>query len=143
MALKRQSDKIEHLAEVPLFQGLRKKDLIAITRVADEIAVDAGVTLVSQDDRGDAAYVIVSGTAVVRRNGRKITELGPGDVVGELSLIDGGHRTATVVMSEPGSVLEIPRRDFSGLLDGSQTMTRRILEQVAGRLRETDSKLYG
>ena len=82
-------------------------------------------------------------TFPVYRNGRKITDLGPGSVFGELSLLDGGERTATVVMKTRGSLLRIHQKAFDELLDSSPTVGRRLLAQLADRLRAADRKIYG
>lgn len=142
--LRRQSDKAEYLRKIPMFEGLSKKDLNALARSAEQIDLSAGETIVAQGDNSQsAAYVLVSGTAVVRRNNRKVAELGPGDVIGELSLLIDEPRSATVVASEDGTALEIHRRHFVALVDESPAMARRIMEQLADRLNKADRKLYG
>lgn len=142
--LRRQSDRSEYLRKIPMFEGLSKKDLNALSRAAEQIYLSAGETIVSQGDTAQsAAYVLVSGTAVVRRNNRKVAELGPGAVIGELSLLIDEPRSATVVASEDGAALEIHRRHFMALLEESPVMARRIMEQLAERLNKADRKLYG
>ena len=142
--LRRQSDKAEYLRKIPIFEGISKKDLNKLARAVEQIDVSKGETIVSQGDTSQsAAYVIVSGSAVVRRNDRKVAELGPGDVVGELSLLTDEPRNATVVMSEDGTALEIHRRHFMSLVDDSPIVARRVMEQLAQRLSQADRKLYG
>lgn len=141
--LKRQSDKIEFLKKVPLFAGMSKKDLTAVARVAEEIDVSSGEVILFQDDSAPAAYVLVTANALVRRNNRKVAELGPGAVVGELALLSDAPRTATVVATTDGTILEIHRRHFLGLLGDSPALARRLLSQLADRLSAADRKLYG
>lgn len=141
--LKRQSDKIDVLNNVPLFKGMPKKALTALARVCEEIDLDSGQVLLFQDDTGDAAYVLVSAEGLVRRNSRKVAELGPGDVIGELALLSDSPRNATVVISMPGTALEIHRRHFVALLDESPPLARRVMAQLAERLKLADRKLYG
>jgi CRP-like cAMP-binding protein len=140
---RRQAEKIEYLKKVPLFDGMTKKDLTAIARAADEVEVASGETILFQDDSADAAYVLVSAQAIVRRNNRKVAELGPGDVVGELALITESPRNATVIATTDGTILEIHRRHFQALIEDSPRLARRLLVQVADRLILADRKLYG
>lgn len=141
--LKRQSDKIDFLNRVPLFQGMPKKALTSLARVCEEFEVESGEVLIFQDDIGQAAYVLVTAKALVRRNSRKVAELGPGDVVGELALLSSSQRNATVVATSRGTVLEIHRRHFIALLDESPPLARRVMAQLAERLQLADRKLYG
>ncbi len=141
--LKRQSDKIEFLKKIPLFEGMSKKDLTAVARVADEVDVSSGEVILFQDDSAPAAYVLVTAKAIVRRNNRKVAELGPGAVVGELALLSDAPRTATVVATTDGTILEVHRRHFLALLRDSPALARRLLSQLADRLAAADKKLYG
>lgn len=141
--LKRQSDKIEFLKKVPLFAGMSKKDLTAVARVADEVVVSSGEVILFQDDSAPAAYVLVTANAIVRRNNRKVAELGPGAVVGELALLSDAPRTATVVATNDGTILEVHRRHFLALIGDSPALARRLLAQLADRLAAADKKLYG
>lgn len=141
--LKRQSDKIEFLKKVPLFEGMSKKDLTAVARVAEEVDVTSGEVILFQDDSAPAAYVLVTAHAIVRRNNRKVAELGPGAVVGELALLSDAPRTATVVATTDGTILEVHRRHFLALLGDSPALSRRLLAQLADRLAAADKKLYG
>lgn len=141
--LKRQSDKIEFLKKVPLFQGMSKKDLTAVARVAEEVDVSSGEVILFQDDSAPAAYILVTAKAIVRRNNRKVAELGPGAVVGELALLSDSPRTATVVATTDGTILEVHRRHFLALLGDSPALARRLLSQLADRLSAADRKLYG
>ena len=141
--LKRQADKIEFLKKIPLFAGLSKKDLAAVARVAEEVDVSSGEVILFQDDSAPAAYVLVTADAIVRRNNRKVAELGSGAVVGELALLSDAPRTATVVATTDGTILEIHRRHFLALIGDSPALARRLLAQLADRLAVADKKLYG
>ena len=142
--LKRQTDRADYLRNIPLFEGLSKKDLTALARAAEQIDLTAGETIVAQGDTSQsAASVLVDGTATVRRNDRKVAELGPGDVIGELSLLIDEPRNATVVATSDGTALEIHRRHFTALVDQSPAMARRVMAQLADRLSKADRKLYG
>ena len=114
-----------------------------MARASDQVDLPAGRTLCEQDSIGREAFVIVDGTAEVRRNGRKVATLGPGDCVGELALLDHGPRTATVTAATDLSVLVIGPREFSGIVDEVPPIAHKLLRALAGRVRELDVKTYG
>ncbi|MGD9794716.1 MAG: Crp/Fnr family transcriptional regulator [Acidimicrobiia bacterium] len=134
---------LEHLAAVPLFANLAKRDLAAIAKSATEIAVKAGTVLVDQGQVGTEAFVIVEGRATITRNGRKITSVGPGAIVGEMSLIDRGPRSATAKMETDGVVLVLTQREFLGLIDESPAVSRKVMVTLARLVRESDRRTYG
>ena len=133
----------DHLAQVPLFAACSKKELAHIARATDEITLKDGHVLTTQDETSREAFVIVSGTAVVKRNGRKVAELGPGSMIGELGLLDRGPRTATVEAQGPVDVLVIGPREFAALLDDVPSLTHKLLKSLASMVRELDKKAYG
>ena len=106
---------IEHLRRVVLFSGLSKKALERIAMAGSEVDVKAGKVVMEQGHSGREAFVVLKGTFVVRRNGRKLAELTPGDIFGELALLDDGPRSATVECSSDGSVLVIGRGQFKAV----------------------------
>lgn len=134
---------LERLAEIPLFSALSKKDLGRIAKASNEVTVEAGHVLVDQGDAGRDAYVILEGTATVKRNGRKVGVLKPGDSVGELALLDHGPRTATVVADTPLVALVLTAREFSGILEEVPGLAQKLLGQLASRVRELDRQIYG
>jgi CRP-like cAMP-binding protein len=134
---------LEHLASVSLFSACSKRELQKIARASDELSVPAGKVLVEQGDTGRECYVLVSGNATVKRNNKKIGTLGPGDCVGELSLLDHGPRTATVVTDSDTDLLVLGSRQFAGVLDEVPTMARKLMAALAARVRDLDSKAFG
>lgn len=134
---------LDHLARVPLFATCSTKDLQKIAKASDEIAVKAGTTLVDQGQQGREAFIVVDGTATVKRNGRKITSVGPGAVIGELSLLDRGPRTATVMAETDMTVLVIDQRNFAGVIDQVPALAHKLLATLAGRIRDLDRANYG
>ena len=130
--------KLELLANVRLFSTLNRKELTLIGKSADQVPVAAGTTIVTEGTPGHEFYLIVDGSAVVRRNGRKVATLGPGDYFGELALLDGGTRSASVVAETDLNVLVIGQRQFFGVLEGVPTVTVKLLATMAHRLREQD-----
>lgn len=133
----------DHLAEVPLFSACSKKELAKIAKASDQVTLEDGRVLTKQDETSREAFVIMDGKVVVRRNNRKVAELGPGSVVGELGLLDRGPRTATVVAEGPVEVLVLGPREFSALLDEVPTISHKLMKALAARVRELDTKSYG
>lgn len=134
---------IDQLASVPLFRGMNHKELREIAKATVELTLEADKEFVTQGDVGREAFIIVDGKAEVVRNGKTIAELGPGDCVGELALLDHGPRTASVIASGPVKVLVLGPREFSGILDEVPTLAQKILQVLAGRVRELDARTFG
>ncbi len=134
---------LEHLAEIPLFSALSKKDLQRIAKASNEVTLEAGTVLAEQGDMGREAFVIVEGTATVSRNGRKVGAVGPGDAVGELSLLDHGPRTARVVADTDLTALVLSAREFAGVIEDVPGLAHKLLGQLASRVRELDRQIYG
>mgnify|MGYP003514326076 CR=1 FL=1 len=134
---------LEHLAEIPLFSALSKKDLQRIAKASNEVILGAGTVLAEQGDMGREAFVIVEGTATVSRNGRKVGAVGPGDAVGELSLLDHGPRTATVTCETECTLLLLDQRHFMGVLDQVPALAHKLLATLAGRIRDLDRQYFG
>lgn len=137
------SKHLEHLAEIPLFSALSKKDLGRIAKASNEVTLPAGAVLVDQGEMGREAFVIVEGSATVSRNGRKVGTLGPGDAVGELSLLDHGPRTARVVADTELTTLVLSAREFAGTIEEVPGLAHKLLGQLASRVRELDRQIYG
>ena len=134
---------IEHLKSVPLFAACTKKELELIARSGDEIMMTAGTVLVDQGQTGHEAFVIVDGKVTVKRNGRKIATLGEGSIVGELSLLDHGPRTARAECETDCTLFVIGQRNFLGVVDDVPTLAHKLLAALAGRIRELDRAYYG
>jgi CRP-like cAMP-binding protein len=130
---------IELLSRVPLFEGLPKAHLSRVAALAEESEYHAGRVIVKRDDPGRAFYVIVEGAAKVVK-GRIVTSrgearLGPGDFFGELSLLDGDARSASVVATTPLTVIRIERTGFRRLLREEPDLAIKLLEGMARRTR--------
>lgn len=137
------SSYVDHLKSLPLFSSCSKRELQNIARAGDEVTVEPGKEMVDQGDIGREAFVILAGQASVRRNGRKIATLGPGDPFGELALLDHGPRTASVVADTQLTVFVLTARRFNAVLDEAPGLSRKLLAALAGRVRELDSKTFG
>ena len=134
---------VEHLRSVPLFAACTRKELDRIARSGDEITMTAGSLLVDQGQTGREAFVILEGDVAVKRNGRKVATLGPGAIVGELSLLDHGPRTATAVCETDCTLFVISQRNFMPVLDDVPTINHKILAALAGRIRDLDRAYFG
>jgi CRP-like cAMP-binding protein len=137
------SSKIEHLKQVPLFAGCNRKELQHIAMAGDEITMTDGTMIVDQGQMGREAFVILDGSVEVRRGGRKITSLGTGDVVGELSLLDHGPRTASVVCVGDCSLFVLDQRHFRRVLEAQPSIALKLLGTLAGHIRALDRKYFG
>lgn len=141
MASKKQH--LESLRNVALFSSCSTKDLEKIAKAGDEVTLAAGTLVVDQGQTGREAYVILNGTATVRRNGKRVATLGRGSVVGELSLLDHGPRTASVVADTELEVLVIGQRQFLAVIDAIPALAHKLLATLALRLRELDRQYFG
>ena len=134
---------LDHLASVPLFSACSRKELQAVAKASDEVTVSAGKVLCEQGSIGREAFVIVDGTAEVRRNKKKVASIGPGSCVGELALLDHGPRTASVLATSDLTVLVIGVREFAGIVDDIPSIAHKLLKSLASKVRELDSRAYG
>jgi CRP-like cAMP-binding protein len=133
----------DHLAAVPLFNACSKKELGIIAKASTEMSFPDGTELMKQDQSAREAFVLTEGTVVVKRNNRKVAELGPGAFLGEMGLLDKGPRTATVIAQGPVEALVLGPREFAGLLDEVPSISHKLLKALAARIRDLDTKVYG
>lgn len=110
-------------------------------RALDEVTAPAGTVLCQEGAVGREFFFIVDGQASVRRGGRKIATLGPGDYFGELALLDRKPRSATVTADSDMVLLTMSQREFTGLLEEVPPLGRKLLAAMSERLREADSKV--
>jgi CRP/FNR family cyclic AMP-dependent transcriptional regulator len=141
MLLRRRTDKADILKKVPLFGGLSQRHLNLVAREADEVEEQAGTVLTREGGLGREFLLILEGGARVEREGKAIARLGPGDFFGEMSLIDGMPRSATVIADCPTVLLVIEARSFRKLLDAVPGLQRKILITLCARLRAADAGL--
>ena len=122
---------------------MSKRRLAMVARYADETAGAAGQCLATEGDVGDQLFLICEGSAVVKKQGEEIAKLGPGDCFGEMALIDGEPRSASVELLEDSQLLAIHRRDFDFMMKQVPDIAREMLVVLSRRLREADEKLVG
>jgi CRP-like cAMP-binding protein len=117
------------LAAMPLFEGLSSEEIETLTGWTEERHVSAGQSLVSEGAAGYVFFVIEEGTAGVEQHGEVLGELGPGDHFGEIAILDGGRRTASVVATSDMTILAMFGTEFRRL--------ETELPQLADRIRAT------
>lgn len=133
--------KLSLLGRVPLFEGLSQRQLREIARLADEVAVPDGKRLATAGEAGHELYVIVEGIAEIRLPGGRRRRLGPGEFFGEMSLVDGGPRSATVDAATAMRFLVLGRREFWQALGEAPLIVRKIMQTLSRRLREADASV--
>jgi len=128
------------LSKIWMFSACSASQLRTVRRAVEEVIVPAGRVLCEEGTIGREFFFVVDGTASVRRNGRRVTTLGPGKWFGELSLLDRQPRSATVVSETPMTLLVLEQRRFNGLLDEMPTLSRKLLVAMSERLRDADTR---
>lgn len=131
--------KVALMRKIPLFEGLTEHQLLQLTRLADDVIVTEGKKLATAGETGKQMFVIISGKATVKTLHGRSVRLGPGDFFGEMSLIDGEPRSATVVAETPMQLLVLGQREFWELLAEAPQINRKIMTTLSRRLRESDA----
>lgn len=132
-------EKLDKLRRVPLFAGFGSRELERLGALTDEVDLPAGRVLMRQGDRGEELFVLMRGAARVERDGRIVAERLTDDFVGEIALVDGGPRTATVTLTEDSALLVVGRRQFQQLLEEFPSVRLQVLEALAQRVRSAES----
>lgn len=120
-------------AKLPLFTGCSRRELRKIAAIADELDFIEGKVLTRQSASGREFFVLLEGTAVVVRDGKTLTTLGPGDFFGELALLSDRPRSATVTTTSPVEALILTKPNFKRLLRENPTISVKVLAAVASR----------
>jgi CRP/FNR family transcriptional regulator, cyclic AMP receptor protein len=131
------------IADVDLFRDLSKARLKRLATAAREVPQPAGKELATEGMGALAFHYILDGTATVSRDGRELRTLGPGDYFGEISMIDGRPRSATVTAVEPLTTLAIPHQNFEVVVDEDPGFARHLLKTLCARLREAEARPVG
>ncbi|MDR7533002.1 MAG: cyclic nucleotide-binding domain-containing protein, partial [Armatimonadota bacterium] len=131
--------KVALLQKVPLFAALSAAQLQRVARLADEVEVPQGKRLAAVGQPGHELYVIVEGQATVRLPNGRTVRLGPGEFFGEMSLIDGGPRSATVDAATPMRLLVIGHREFWTLVSEAPTLAAKVMRTLSQRLRQAEA----
>ena len=129
---------LDCLAQIELFSELNRKELKKLASFMTTVTPKAGRGLTTQGAVGREFMIIREGEASVRRNGRLIANLSPGDFFGELAVVAGVPRTATVTAETDLVVEVLNRREFSSLLDGNPALAKKILVGAVKRLHQIE-----
>ena len=131
---KKGASKTDILKQVPLFDECSKADLAKIARIADEIDIPEGKELIREGELARQFFILTDGWADVRRNGRKVNTMGPGDFFGEIGLVTDRLTSASVTTTTPASALVIPRSSFKSLLRDWPNIQLKVLKALAERI---------
>jgi CRP/FNR family transcriptional regulator, cyclic AMP receptor protein len=128
------NQKIDLIRKVPLFARCSRAELKEIAMLADEIDLKEGKEMTREGAPGREFFVLLEGTADVKKNSRRVNRLGPGDFFGEIALVSREPRTATVVATSPVRALVITEWSFRQLLDDAPRVKTKVMEAMAQRL---------
>ena len=129
----------EQLPAVDLLAGLSRRDVRRLVKLSREVTHVRGKEVAVEGEAGHALHVILSGRATVSHGGRRVRTLGPGDYFGEISMIDGRPRSATVTIEEDVRALAVGHMVFESLLEDRPEFTRILLKRLCARLREAEA----
>jgi CRP/FNR family cyclic AMP-dependent transcriptional regulator len=129
------------IAAVPLFESLSKRHVKKIASLTSTEEYEAGQTVIQEGEPGDSFYVTVMGQAKVVAGGKTLHRLIPGDHFGEISLLDGRPRSASVVAETPLSLLRLPRSSFLRIVREDADLARALLASLARMVRRVDRSL--
>lgn len=133
---------IEMLAQRPLFAELSRKELESVAQLGVTLEIAANQVLTKEGAIGQEAFLIVSGNAHCTVGDQvEVANLGPGDLFGEMSLLDGERRSATVIAETDMTVTVFNRREFVRLVESSPDVAMKLLASMAARLRAVDIEL--
>lgn len=139
----RKSDvRVEKLAGVSLFRSCSQAELRELAGITNELDVTAGTVLCHEGAAGRECYIVLDGQATVTINGDHICTVGAGGFFGEMALLDGGPRVATVTATSDMRLLVLSRSEFTTLLTDVPSVSRRMLVSVGARLRLADAQLH-
>ena len=127
--------KIDQLRAVPLFSQCTKQELEFLASRMDEVDLPNGRTLIEEGRPADSFYVLLSGETEVMRGGRKVDTMRAGDFFGEISMLDRGRATATVVTSQPSQVMVLSHAQFRDAIKGNESLAMKVMAAMAERLR--------
>ena len=133
---------VDLLKHVPLFKGLSQKELKTLADNFTQRTFREGTELTAEGQGGVGFFVIEAGEAVVTVDGHERARLGPGDYFGEIALIDGGVRTATITAATDGTSYGLTPWQFRPLVETNASIAWPLLEAMAKRTRDIESQLH-
>lgn len=129
--------KIERLRGIPLFSRASGQQLGRVASIADEVAVRPGTVIIREGERGQDFFVVESGSAKVTHGSenKELAELGPGDFFGEMSLLDGGQRNATITAATDMELVVVRKPAFDSLQEEVPGLSAALLSALGNRIR--------
>lgn len=128
------NEKVELIRRIPLFADCTRAELVEVAISADEREAPEGDRLTEEGRPGREFFILVEGAVAVRRGGRKLADLGPGDWFGEIAILTYKPRTASVTATSPVRVLVISARAFRQVVETTPRIALKVLRSVAERL---------
>jgi CRP/FNR family transcriptional regulator, cyclic AMP receptor protein len=135
------SELAKQLSKIRVLGGLSPSQLKQLANWTEVVAYEKGETVVRRGDKGDGVYLILEGSAEVRRGKRSIARLGEGQIFGEMSLFDDEPRSADVVTDSPSKLAVLQKWEFWGFAAGQPGVVLNILAEMSRRLRAADDAL--
>ena len=135
------AEHLEELRSVPLFSGLSDHELLWVLRTTRAESFAPGVTIIREGDTGGDFYLLTDGSVKVSVDGSDVATLGAGSYFGEMSLIDGGSRTATITAATPVSSLTLSPTAFLRTVEREPSLARGIFTELCRRLRATGEQI--
>jgi hypothetical protein len=130
-----------HLRSLSLFERLRTRQLGELAGIVREVTRPPGNVIVTEGDFAECMYLIVSGTVHISREGRRLAELGPRDFFGEMAVLDGELRSATVIAATRVHLLRIDRADLLGVMDEHPGIAITICQALSRRVRSLNDEV--
>lgn len=140
--MKRKDSKLQHLSTVPMFSSLSQTELRTVGRLSDIVHYSEGDVICEEGTNGREFFLVMDGQAEVKKGKKTIAKMKPGSYFGELSVLDGGPRSATVVAGSDMELLVLEQRQFSGLIRELPAIGAKVLATMAARLRDADKKSF-
>jgi CRP-like cAMP-binding protein len=134
---------VDHLRNVSMFAGFTRKELEKIASLGDVVSLPAGRTFIEEGREGREAFILLSGTVTVKRKGRRLNQLQPGAIIGELSLLDQHPRSATAVCDTDCTLLVLTRAALISAVADVPALAHKLLAALAARVRDLDTRSYG
>jgi CRP-like cAMP-binding protein len=126
--------KVDALRKAPLFEGLSRRELEELAKLADDLEVPAGKVLTRQGDTGREFFVLMEGEVEVERDGQSLGRRGAGDFIGEISLLEDIPRTATVTAATPIRLFVLTGQSFRSVVEAQPEVENKVLRTLARRL---------
>lgn len=136
---RRENPRIAELAGLAPFSACTRRQLEEINRLSDDVWCPEGTRLIREGAAGRECFVIAEGEAVVTIGGDEVARLGPGDIVGEMALLDREPRSATVVAATPLRAVVMTNLQFAAVADLCPSVAKKVMGTLAHRLREVQA----